>query len=52
MSFALSYLRIVKMPQGGSITIASLLPLMLYSFMFGTKKGVFAGLIYGVLQAF
>lgn len=51
MSFALSYLRIVKMPQGGSITIASLLPLMLYSFMFGPKKGVFAGFIYGTLQA-
>ena len=52
MSFALSYLRIVKMPQGGSITIASLLPLMIYSYMFGTRKGVFAGLIYGILQAF
>lgn len=51
MSFALSYLRIVKMPQGGSITIASLLPLMIYSYMFGTKKGVFAGMIYGIMQA-
>lgn len=52
MSFALSYLRIVKMPQGGSITIASLVPLMLFSFMFGTRKGVFAGAVYGILQAF
>ena len=51
LSFALSYLRIAQMPQGGSITVASLLPLMIYSYMFGTKKGVFAGLIYGVLQA-
>ncbi|MBD5637004.1 MAG: energy-coupled thiamine transporter ThiT [Clostridia bacterium] len=51
MSFALSYLRIVKLPQGGSITAASLLPLMIYSYMFGTKKGVFAGMIYGILQA-
>ena len=51
LSFALSYLRIVKMPQGGSVTIASLLPLMIYSYMFGTKKGVFAGLVYGTLQA-
>ena len=51
MSFALSYLRVVKMPQGGSVTIASLLPLMIYSYMFGTKKGVFAGMIYGLLQA-
>lgn len=51
MSFALSYLRIVKMPQGGSITVASLLPLMIYSYLFGVRKGVFAGFIYGVLQA-
>ena len=51
MSFALSYITLWKMPQGGSITLASLLPLMLYSYMFGVKKGVFAGLIYGFLQA-
>ncbi len=51
MSFALSYMRIVRMPQGGSITPASLLPLMLYAFMFGAKKGVFAGFVYGLLQA-
>jgi len=51
MSFALSYVRIVKMPQGGSITIASLLPIMVYSCMFGARKGIFAGMIYGILQA-
>ena len=51
MSFALSYLRVVKMPQGGSITIASLLPIFIYSYMFGVKKGVFAGMILGLLQA-
>lgn len=51
MSFALSYLRLWKMPQGGSVTAASLLPLMIYSYMFGVKKGIFAGFIYGVLQA-
>lgn len=51
MSFALSYIRIVKLPQGGSVTVCSLLPLMIYSYIFGVRKGVFAGLIYGVLQA-
>lgn len=50
MSFALSYARIFKMPAGGSVTVASLLPLALYSYMFGAKKGVMAGMIYGVLQ--
>lgn len=51
MSFALSYVRFFRMPQGGSVTLASLLPLMLYSYMFGTKKGVLAGFAYGMLQA-
>ena len=51
MSFALSYLSIFKLPQGGSVTIASLLPLMIYSYMFGVKKGIFAGFVYGILQA-
>lgn len=51
LSFALSYIRFFKMPMGGSITFASMLPVMLYSYMFGTRKGVLAGLIYGVLQA-
>lgn len=51
MSFALSYLRLIRMPQGGSITPASLLPLMLYAYLFGVRKGVFAGFAYGILQA-
>ncbi len=51
MSFALSYLKIFTLPQSGSVTIASLLPLMIYSYMFGVRKGVFAGMIYGILQA-
>ncbi len=51
MSFALSYIRFFKMPQGGSITFASLLPLMIYCAMFGTRRGVVVCLIYGVLQA-
>lgn len=51
LSFALSYVRIFKMPMGGSITFASMLPVMLFAFMFGTRKGVVVGVIYGVLQA-
>lgn len=51
LAFALSYVRFFKMPMGGSITFASMLPIMLYSYMFGCRKGVIAGLVYGVLQA-
>lgn len=51
LSFALSYIRIFKMPMGGSITFASTLPIMLFSYMYGSRKGLLAGLIYGALQA-
>lgn len=51
LSFALSYVRIFKLPMGGSITFASMLPLMLFAYMFGSRKGVLVGAIYGVLQA-
>ena len=36
--------------NGGSITFASLLPLMLFAYCFGARKGVFVGIIYGMLQ--
>ena len=51
MSFALSYVRLFKLPQGGSVTLASLLPVMIFSYIFGIKKGYLVGIIYGVLQA-
>ncbi len=51
LSFALSYARLFKLPQGGSITFASLLPLMIYCCMFGTRRGLVVCTIYGVLQA-
>ena len=50
LSFALSYVKFFSLPMGGSVTLASMLPLMLYAYVFGAKKGVFAGVIYGVLQ--
>ena len=51
MSFALSYARFIHLPQGGSVTFASLLPLMIYCCMFGTRRGIVVCLIYGCLQA-
>lgn len=50
LSFALSYITFYKLPQGGSITLASLLPIMIYSYMFGIRRGVLLGAIYGLLQ--
>lgn len=50
LSFLLSYIKLFSAPQGGSVTLASMLPIMLYASMFGTKRGLLAGLVYGLLQ--
>ena len=51
LSFALSYLKLWDLPQGGSVTLVSLLPIMLFSYIYGAKKGLFVGFVYGLLQS-
>lgn len=50
LSFILSYVRLYKLPQGGSITLASMLPLFLFSYAYGVGPGMLAGMAYGFLQ--
>ena len=50
LSFALSYWKVWQNPQGGAITIASMLPIMLFAYIAGFRKGLIAGLAYGILQ--
>lgn len=52
ISFVLSYIRLFRMPQGGSITPASMLPVMLFAFAYGFGPGLVCSLAYGVLQMF
>ena len=50
LSFVLSCFRLYRMPQGGSVTPGSMLPIMLFSASFGMGPGLIVGLAYGVLQ--
>lgn len=50
LSFVLSCIRLYRMPTGGSVTLASMLPLMLFSVSYGVGPGLLAGLAYGLLQ--
>lgn len=50
MSYLLSFLKIFSMPTGGSITVLSMLPLMIFSWMYGVVPGLLAGAAYGLLQ--
>ena len=51
LAFVLSYIRLWRMPQGGTVTPASMLPMMLFSYAFGIGPGLVASLAYGLLQA-
>jgi len=50
LSFVLSYIRLFKLPQGGSVTPASLLPILAFAYYYGTVPGLVVGIAYGFLQ--
>jgi thiamine transporter len=47
----LSYIKIYHMPQGGSLTAGSMVPIILVGLRYGVKKGLLVGIVYGVLQS-
>ncbi len=50
LSYALSWITMFKMPQGGSVTPAALAPLFIYCYYFGFRKGMIASTAYTLLQ--
>lgn len=52
IAFALSYIRLLRLPNGGTITLASMLPIFVFAYMYGPRAGITVGLCYGLLQAF
>lgn len=50
VSFGLSYLKFSPVTYGGSITIASMVPIMIYAYIFGPISGIITGIVYGLLQ--
>ncbi len=46
----LSLIKIVDLPYGGSVTVASMFPIVLISYRHGIKQGCAAGLVYSVIQ--
>lgn len=50
ISYILSMIEFIKYPQGGGISLFSMLPTMLLSVLFGNTVGITGGLIYGVLK--
>ncbi len=50
MSFVLALLKVSPIQYGGSITLASFVPIMVYAYVFGPADGFLVGLIHGLLN--
>ena len=50
LSFALSFIKVSPVPSGGSITLASFVPLLIYAYKYGPVKGTLAGIIFGLFN--
>lgn len=50
LATVLSVLKLADMPYGGSVTVASALPVAIIAYRHGTKTGLFAGTVYAALQ--
>lgn len=49
-AFLLSFIKLFSMPMGGSITPASMLPIMAFAYIYGFRKGLIVGICYSLLQ--
>jgi len=46
----LSYVKIYEFPNGGSVTLGSMIPIIIFAIRWGSKSGILVGLVYGFLQ--
>lgn len=49
-SFVLSFIKFTPVQYGGSITLASFVPVLIYAYKYGAIKGTLVGLIFGLLN--
>ena len=50
MSIALNQIILFRMPQGGSVTAFSMLPIVVCAYLFGVRRGMMAGMCVGLLD--
>ena len=49
-SFTLAVIKVSPIQYGGSITLASLVPILVYAYIYGVADGLLVGLIHGILN--
>lgn len=50
LATVLSFIRIIKLPWGGSITLLSMLPITIFSIKNGVKNGLIVSFVFSVVQ--
>ena len=50
LSYILSMIKLFRMPMGGSVTLVSSLPLILFAVAYGPLEGLLVGFAYGLMQ--
>ncbi|ETJ29276.1 hypothetical protein Q604_UNBC16179G0001, partial [human gut metagenome] len=48
----LDLLKIYHFPQGGGVTLASMVPIILISYIYGPLVGMLTGFLFGILSLF
>ena len=50
LATVLSFIRVFKLPWGGSITLLSMLPIVLFSIRRGVKSGLTVSFVFALIQ--
>lgn len=50
LAYVASYIKVFKLPFGGSVTLFSMLFVVLIGYWYGTGVGILTGLVYGIFQ--
>ena len=50
LAYVTSYIKLFKLPFGGSVTLFSMLFIVLIGYWYGVKVGILTGLVYGIFQ--
>ncbi|MBU3092363.1 energy-coupled thiamine transporter ThiT [Clostridium sp. CF011] len=50
LSTVLQFITIIKLPQGGSITAGSMVPIILISLFYGPEVGFLTGFLFGIIN--
>ncbi len=50
LSFVLAFIKVSPVQSGGSVTLASFVPILIYAYVYGPLEGFTVGLIHGLLN--